>query len=175
MHQSLWAARHMIQLVGLFPAVRLQQCASDARAAAHADPSAGSTLLWTHAMNAYAAAAAGDAGDVEATCRAMVRDTRAASLGGALRSCPAGDYPRWLASFFHAAVRTARRGCAARRDDVAPRQRLREAVGARAHPARRAPRRRRPEGGTAGACQHPRLLVTLMKFAGFDFVAARAR
>lgn len=101
-------------------APRLQQCAADAHVAARADPSAASTLLWTHAMNAYAAAAAGSAADVEVTCRAMLRETHTGSLGDALRTCPASDYPRWLASFFDAAVRAAQRARAARRkDDVA--------------------------------------------------------
>ena len=77
---------------------RLETAALHARRACERDPSALPTLLWTHGMNAYAAALASDTASYEASVGSFADDVGADSVCSALALCPDDDHPRWLAS-----------------------------------------------------------------------------
>ena len=77
----------------------LEAAALHARRAYKRDPSLLSTLLWTHGMNAYAAALASDPTSYEASVGSFADDVGTDSVAAALSLCPADDYPRWLASY----------------------------------------------------------------------------
>jgi CubicO group peptidase (beta-lactamase class C family) len=84
---------------------RLFNAAAHSRAAYTHEPSQLlSTLLWTHACNAYAFARADDDEGYALTVDAFASDVGAADVAAALVRMPADDYPLWLASFLQAAA-----------------------------------------------------------------------
>ena len=78
---------------------RLEAAAQLARDEYDREPKLLSSLLWTHGMNAFALASAGDRQGFKASSNAFAHDVDAESVAGALMLMPDDDYPLWLASF----------------------------------------------------------------------------
>ena len=85
---------------------RLEAAAQLARDEYDREPKLLSSLLWTHGMNAFALASAGDRKGFKASSNAFAHDVGAESVADALMLMPDDDYPLWLASFLLAGAST---------------------------------------------------------------------
>jgi hypothetical protein len=72
----------------------LRHCEEVARKAARADPKQVSTLLWTHAMNSFAAATALDPVTYSETINAMLQELSVKTVMEAVMQCPENGYRR---------------------------------------------------------------------------------